>query len=168
MKIILRKDFETLGYVGDIKEVKDGYARNYLIPQGIAYIANQSNLKTFEEVKRQQSRKTLKEVEDAKKFASKIEKEVIKISVKTGGEDKVFGSVTSQIIFDELSNRGFSTLDKRKIQLSEPIKSLGEHIVEIKLHKEVTANLKIQVVKEELKEDSKTSSDTSEKKTDKK
>ena len=77
MKIILRKDFETLGYAGDIKEVKDGYARNYLIPQGIAYIANQSNLKTFEEVKRQQSRKTLKEVEDAKKFASKIEKEVI-------------------------------------------------------------------------------------------
>ena len=168
MKIILRKDFETLGNAGDIKDVKDGYARNYLIPQGIAYVANQSNLKTFEEVKRQQSRKTLKEVEDAKKFASKIEKEVIKISVKTGGEDKVFGSVTSQIIFDELGKRGFSSLDKRKIHLSEPIKSLGEHIVDIKLNKEVTANLKIQVVKEELKEGSKTSSDISEKKTDKK
>jgi len=72
MKIILRKDFETLGYAGDIKEVKEGYARNYLIPNGIAYIANKSNLKTFEEINRQQSRKTSKEIDASKKNCFEI------------------------------------------------------------------------------------------------
>ena len=168
MKIILRKDFETLGHAGDLKEVKNGYARNYLIPNGIAYIANKSNLKTFEEVKRQQSRKTNKEIDAAKKIASKLEAEVMNISVKTGEEDKVFGSVTSQMIYDSLSEKGFDTVEKRKIILNEPIKTIGEHLVDIKLHKEVSAKLKVNVVKEDTQELSKESSKTSEEKSDSK
>lgn len=162
MKIILRKDFETLGYAGDIKEVKDGYARNYLIPNGIASIANKSNLKTFEEVKRQQSRKTNKEIDAAKKIASKLEEEVVNITVKTGEEDKVFGSVTSQMIFDNLTERGFDTVEKRKIILNEPIKTIGEHLVDIKLHKEVSAKLKVNVIKEDSQEPPEESSETTE------
>ena len=168
MKIILRKDFETLGYAGDIKEVKEGYARNYLIPNGIAYIANKSNLKTFEEINRQQSRKTSKEIDAAKKIASKLEEEVVNISVKTGEEDKVFGSVTSQMIYDSLSGKGFDTIEKRKIILNDPIKTIGEHLVDIKLHKEVSAKLKVNVVKEDLQESSKESSKTTEEKSDSK
>jgi len=148
MKIILRKDFEHLGNAGDIKEVKNGYARNFLIPQGIAYNATPSNIRAFEEVKKQQSRKINLEIDGAKKTADKLENVGITIHVKTGEEDKVFGSVTSQMILESLEKRGFADLEKRKILLKEPIKILGEHIVEIKLHSTVIAKLKVNVVKE--------------------
>ena len=90
------------------------------------------------------------------------------ISVKTGEEDKVFGSVTSQMIYDSLSEKGFDTVEKRKIILNEPIKTIGEHLVDIKLHKEVSAKLKVNVTKEETQESPKESSETSEEKSDKK
>jgi large subunit ribosomal protein L9 len=152
MKIILRKDFEHLGNAGDIKEVKNGYARNFLIPQGIAYNATPSNIKAFEEVKKQQSRKINLEIDGAKKTAEKLEKVGITIHVKTGEEDKVFGSVTSQMIMENLEQKGFSDIEKRKILMKEPIKTLGEHIVEIKLHTTVIAKLKVNVVKEVVEE----------------
>ena len=142
MKIILTKDFENLGSAGDIKEVKNGYARNFLIPKGIASIASSSNIKTFEEIKRQQ------EIDNAKKVSGKIDEFTLTIKVKTGEEDKVFGSVTSQIIHDRLVENGFDSIEKRRIILKEPIKTLGEHIVEIKLHTTVFAKLKVNVVKE--------------------
>jgi len=104
----------------------------------------------------------------AKKIASKLEEEVVNISVKTGEEDKVFGSVTSQMIYDSLSGKGFDTIEKRKIILNDPIKTIGEHLVDIKLHKEVSAKLKVNVVKEDLQESSKESSKTTEEKSDSK
>jgi len=148
MKIILRKDFETLGIAGEIKEVKAGYARNYLIPNGIAKAATTSNIKDFEEIRRQQSRKIQKETDNAKKVSEKLENMSLTIKMKTGEEDKVFGSVTSQIILEQLMEKGFEGIEKRKILLKEPIKTLGEHVVEVKLHANVVAKLKVDVVKE--------------------
>ena len=148
MKIILRKDFENLGSAGDIKDVKDGYARNFLIPKGIAGIASPSNLKAFEEIRKQQARKINKEIDNAKKVSGKIDNFTLTVKVKTGEEDKVFGSVTSQIIHDRLIENGFDNIEKRRILLKEPIKTLGEHIVDIKLHNTVFAKLKVNVIKE--------------------
>lgn len=148
MKVILKKDYELLGDEGQIVDVKSGYARNYLIPKGIATTASVSNLKSFEEIKKQQGRKIKKLTEDAQKMASEISKNKITIEVKTGEDDRIFGSVTSQMIFDSLVSNGFEGIEKRKIVLSEPIKSLGDHEVEIKLQHSVVAKIIVSVVNE--------------------
>jgi len=148
MKIILKKDYDLLGDAGQVMEVKDGYARNFLIPNGIATSATSSNIKHFDETKRQQGRKMLKLINDAKTLAGEIEKHAIKITVRTGEDNKVFGSVTSQMIADELTKLGFAELDRRKIHLAEPIKTLGDHEVDIRLMKDVIAKIKVHVGKE--------------------
>jgi len=148
MKIILKKDYDLLGDAGQVMEVKDGYARNFLIPNGIATSATSSNIKHFDETKRQQGRKMLKLINDAKTLASEIEKHKINITVRTGEDNKVFGSVTSQMIADELTKLGFAELDRRKIHLTEPIKTLGDHEVDIRLMKDVVAKIKVHVGKE--------------------
>lgn len=148
MKIILKKDYDLLGDAGQVMEVKAGYARNFLIPNGIATTATPSNVKNFEETRRQQGRKMLKLIDDSKKLASEIEKHSINITVRTGEDNKVFGSVTSQMIADELTKLGFAELDRRKIQLAEPIKTLGNHSVDIRLMKDVIAKVKVHVGKE--------------------
>jgi large subunit ribosomal protein L9 len=148
MKIILKKDYDLLGDAGQVMEVKDGYARNFLIPNGIATSATSSNIKHFDETKRQQGRKMLKLINDAKTLAAEIEKHAIKITVRTGEDNKVFGSVTSQMIADELTKLGFAELDRRKIHLAEPIKTLGDHEVDIRLMKDVVAKIKVHVGKE--------------------
>jgi len=149
MKIILKKDFNLLGNAGDIKEVKNGYARNYLIPHGIATIASSSNLKSFEEIKKQKSRKVHKETEDAKIIASGLEANPVTIFVKTAEEGKIYGSVTPQMVHDILITKGYDKIDRRKITIPEHIKSTGEYIAEIKLHTNVTAKLKLLVEKEQ-------------------
>ena len=148
MKIILKKDYDLLGDAGQVMEVKAGYARNFLIPNGIATSATASNIKAVEETRRQQGRKMLKMIDDAKKLASEIEKHTVTIEVKTGEDNKVFGSVTSQMIADALTGLGFAELDRRKIQLSEPIKTLGAHTVDIRLMKDVIAKLNVKVSRE--------------------
>jgi large subunit ribosomal protein L9 len=148
MKIILRKDHELLGDEGQIVEVKVGYARNYLIPNGYAVTASESNLKSYEEIKRQKSRKINQEKETAKKTASQLDNFSIEIPVKTGEDDKVYGSVTSQVIFDMLTEKGFTEIEKRKILLPEPIKTLGDHAVEIKLKHGITAKVNVKVISE--------------------
>lgn len=148
MKIILKKDYDLLGDAGQVMEVKDGYARNFLIPNGIATAATSSNIKHFDETKRQQGRKMLKLINDAKTLAGEIEKHKINITVRTGEDNKVFGSVTSQMIADELTKLGFAELDRRKIHLTEPIKTLGDHEVDIRLMKDVVAKIKVHVGKE--------------------
>lgn len=149
MKIILKQDFEILGNAGEIKEVKDGYARNFLIPRGIALHATASNIKHFEDIRKQQTRKTQRETEKAKKTLDQLEKVKIEIKAKVGEEDKLFGSVTTQMIYDRLVELGFEGLDKKKIMLHEHIKTVGEHPVEIKLYTGVVAKLMI-TVKNEL------------------
>ncbi len=147
MKIILRQDHERLGKFGDIVEVKDGYARNYLIPKNIAYPAKPNFIKIIEEEKKHKQFKLLKAKRQAEELAKKLENVSITISVSVGEEDKMFGSVTSQDIGKALEEQGIE-IDRRKIVLEEPIKELGIYSVPIKLHPEVEAKIKVWVVKE--------------------
>ena len=147
MKVILRKNFDQLGNVGEVVSVKDGYARNYLIPRGIAYQATAGNIRSLEEEKKQILKREAKELEAAQNLASELEKVSITIPVKVGEEEKIFGSVTSQMITDALHEKGFD-VDKRKVEITEPIKSLGIYSVSVKLHANVTAAVKTWVVRE--------------------
>ncbi len=147
MEIILRQDFERLGKTGDIVKVKDGYARNYLIPKGIAYIATKENKKRLENDLKVKMWRHEKEKRAAEELAKKLESISCTIPVQVGEEDKLFGSVTSQNIADVLKAQGVE-IDRRKIQLDEPIKSLGIYSVPVKLHPEVEATIKVWVVKE--------------------
>jgi large subunit ribosomal protein L9 len=147
MKVILRKNFNTLGKVGDLIDVKNGYARNYLIPRQIAYIASKGNISALEEEKIQITKKEAKELEHSQKLASELEKVSVTIPVKVGEEDKIFGSVTTQMIADSLKEKGYE-IDKRKIEIDEPIKSLGIYSVNVKLHHDVNTVVKTWVVRE--------------------
>lgn len=148
MKIILKEDHGVLGSAGDVVEVKGGYARNYLIPRGIGRVANASNIKSMEELRRQQHKKINKEVEDAKQLAGDLEKVTLELTVKTGEDNKVFGSITSQNITDALHEKGFANIDKRKILLAHPIREIGEFPVKIKVYGEVMAEITVKVDKE--------------------
>lgn len=147
MKIILRKNYEQLGSVGQIVDVKDGFARNFLIPRQIAYAATPGNVKAFEEEKVLIEKREAKELEAAQKLSSELENVSITIPVKVGEEDKIFGTVTTQMIADALKEKGFE-VDKRKIEIPEPIKSLGIYTVTIKLHPSVVTSVKTWVVRE--------------------
>lgn len=152
MKIILKQDHDILGAAGEIKEVKDGYARNYLIPRGIALAVTPSNLRTFEEIKKQKSRKIQKEIEEAKKLSYDLSNTTLNVFVKTSEDDKIYGSVTAQMIYNMLKEKGYENIERKKILLHEHIKTLGEHLVDIKLHTDVVAKLKVVVEKEKVEE----------------
>ncbi len=147
MEIILRQDYQGLGKTGDVVKVKDGYARNFLIPKGIAYIATKENKKRLENELKVKSWRVEKEKLAAEELAKKLANVSCTIPVQVGEEDKLFGSVTSQNIAEALAAQGIE-VDRRKIQLDEPIKSLGIYSVPIKLHPEVEATVKVWVVKE--------------------
>ena len=147
MKIILRQDHEKLGKIGEVVEVKDGYARNFLIPRKVGYIATAGNLRALEEEKKQQVTHQQKELRQAQKVATELEKISITLPMKVGEDDKLFGSVTSQMIADALKEKGF-VLDKRLIELDESIKALGIYTVPVKLYTGVEGKLKVWVVRE--------------------
>jgi large subunit ribosomal protein L9 len=147
VKVILRQNFEQLGQLGDVVEVKEGYARNYLIPKKIAYPATEGYLKTLEEEKKQLARRQQKEVRTAEKLATDLEKVSLTIPMKVGEEDKLFGAVTPQMVAEHLAEKGFE-VDKRKIELGDQIKALGVYSVDVKLHSNVVAKVKVWVVKE--------------------
>ncbi|MBI9073154.1 MAG: 50S ribosomal protein L9 [Melioribacteraceae bacterium] len=147
MKVILRKDFDQLGKIGEIVEVKDGYALNFLLPRNIAYAALKGNIRALEEEKKQMSKKQAKELDDAKVFSSELEKVSVTIPVKVGEEDKIFGTVTSQMISDALKEKGYD-VDKRKIEIPEAIKALGIYSVNVKLHSDVISVVKTWVVRD--------------------
>ncbi len=147
MKVILRKNYTNLGKVGDLVDVKDGFARNYLLPKQIAYAATKGNISALEEEKKQIAKAEAKHLEKAKNMAAELQKLSITIPVKVGEEDKVFGSVTTQMIADALKEKNYD-IDKRKIVINEPIKSLGIYDVNVKLHSEINAVVKTWVVRE--------------------
>lgn len=147
MKVILRKDVETLGKVGDLITVKDGYARNYLIPRSIAYVASDSNVKALDEEKKQQVRRVEKEKKSSEVLAGNLEKTSVTIKMKVGEDDKLFGSVTSQMIADALKEKGIE-LDKRQIELEDTLKSLGIFDVNVKLPGSVSGKVKVWIVRE--------------------
>ena len=148
MKVILTTEIDALGLEGDRVNVARGYARNYLIPKGFALEANTQNIKMMEMQKKKIDERRLKAKEGAEKVRDLISEKVITISQKAGGEDKLYGSVTTMDIADALEKTGI-TIDRRKIVLDKPIKSLGEYDVTIKLHPKVTGNLKVVVTAEE-------------------
>ena len=147
MKVILRKDFESLGHIGDLIEVKEGYARNFLIPRKIVYTALAGNLKALKEEKQNLARKSEHELKAAEILAAELEKVSVTIPVQVGEEDKIFGSVTNQMISDALSEKDYK-IDKRKIEIEESIKTLGIYSVNIKLHTNISSKIKVWVVRE--------------------
>ena len=147
MKVILRKDAQKLGKTGDVVAVKNGYARNYLIPRGMVYEANQGNLRQLEEEKKQQSKRSDKDHKISEALAAQLEKVSITIKMKVGEEDKLFGSVTSQMIAEALLEKGI-TIDKRQIELEDALKTLGIFDVHVKLAGGVMGKVKVWIVKE--------------------
>ncbi|MCH8957446.1 50S ribosomal protein L9 [candidate division KSB1 bacterium] len=147
MKIILKEDFESLGKVGEVVEVKAGFARNFLIPKQVALQATPQNLRVIEQEKARNKIKLSKDKREAVVLAEQLKKVSLTANVQVGEEDKIFGAVTSQNISELLSAKGFE-IDKRKIQLEDPLKALGVFEVPIKLHTEVEAKIKVWVVKE--------------------
>ena len=148
MKVILRKDLDSLGMEGDMVKVANGYARNYLIPKGFALEANQQNIKFMATQKKKIEIRRLKAKEDAEKIKEQISQMILTISQKVGEEDKLYGSVTSMDIAAQMEKEGV-TIDRRKITLDKPIKSLGEYDVPIKLFPGVTGSVKVVVKSEE-------------------
>lgn len=144
MKIVLLNDFDKLGVTGDVVVVKDGYARNYLIPGGLALKADPRNLKMLEAQKRIAEAKVLREVKTHKAMAARLTKTELIARVQVGEEDRIFGAVTSANIAEMLAEKGVE-IDRRIINLPEPIKALGVYNVPVRLHKDVTAFVKVRV-----------------------
>jgi len=147
MKVILREDIKTLGKIGQIVDVADGYARNYLVPRGLAVEANTKNIRSLEHEKKIIQGKAKKLKDSAQDFASKISSMALTIKAKAGEEGKLFGSVTTMDIAEALKNEGLD-VDKKKILLEEPIRRLGSYSVNIKIHHEISAQLNVQVIEE--------------------
>jgi len=147
MEVILKQDMPGLGYKYDTVKVKPGYGRNYLIPRGIAILANNSNRKMIDENIRQAAHKAEKLKNDALEIAEKIEALAIEIGAKTGESGKIFGAVTTLQISDALTANGFD-VDRRRISFNGEIKTVGDYEASVELHKEVKANLKFKVVAE--------------------
>jgi len=148
MKVLLLDNIENIGKRGEVKEVKNGLARNFLLPKKLALRATEHNIRTWESRLNSLKLKDAKIVEDAQAIADTLNAVAVSIAVKAGEEDKLFGSVTTKHIADSLKEKGFE-IDRKTILLSEPIKTLGSFDVPIKLHPEVTAQIKVDVVKEE-------------------
>ena len=147
MKIILRADVENLGHLGDVVTVKAGYGRNYLLPQGLAMPASPANLKVFElERKKLQSKMDALRA-SAADMASRLDGYVVRIEMRVGENDKLYGSVTNSLIGDSLRAAGMD-VDRRRILLDTPIRTVGEHPVRVRLHADVTATLTVLVVPE--------------------
>ena len=146
MKVILIKDVPTLGAIGDEIQVKDGYARNFLLPKKIAIESNTGALRVIAQKKKQKEREEKKLKEECSVLAEKIKNISCTIGMEAGEEEKLFGSVTGEMIAEALKAEGLE-IDKKKISLDEPIKALGVYNIEIKLHPEVKAQARIWVVK---------------------
>lgn len=145
MEVILKKDFITLGYEGDICKVKDGYARNYLIPRNIAVIKNAGNLKTLAQMQKSLEKKRAKRKMEAEILKGKIVDISVMIPVKVAENGKLYGSVSPQNIVDALKEKEID-INKKEVHMDKHIKELGEYEIEIKLYHSVNANIKINVV----------------------
>jgi large subunit ribosomal protein L9 len=148
MKIILKQDHEKLGKTGDIVNVKDGFAMNFLIPNGVAMKATESNMKVLEEIKKLQAKKLEKEIEEAQKLAGELSGVQLEIKAKAADEIKLFGSVTNGTIAEALIHKGFK-IDKKNILLEEPIKEIGQRTVDIKLAGNVMAQINVSVIRDD-------------------
>ncbi len=147
MKVIFLKDVKGQGKAGEVKNVADGYARNHLIPNKLAVEATKSNLKKLEAKQRSEKKKALEEKQQAEQLKEKLEKLEVKLTAKAGENGRLFGAVTNKQIADALKKQNIS-IDRRKIELDEPIRSLGSTKVPVKIHPDVTAVIHVHVVEE--------------------
>jgi large subunit ribosomal protein L9 len=149
VKVILQKDVKNLGKKGDVLEVAEGYGRNFLLPRGLAVEANAGNLRQIEQQKKAEAAKNTRELKQAQAVAEKLSGKGLTIRARVGGAGKLFGSITSQELADQLKEQLAVDIDKRKIDLKEPIKSLGSYSVTARIHPEVHVTFKVEVVPEE-------------------
>lgn len=151
MKVILREDVEHLGTAGEVVNVRNGYARNYLLPRSFAVPATANNIEAFEHERRLMEAKRAKRRKEADTLKAKLERVSCSIAKKVGDQDKLFGSVTTQDIEKAFAAEGFQ-IDKKDILLEEPIKALGVYSVPVRIFDDVVANTKVWVVREDSKE----------------
>ena len=149
MEVILTEDVAKLGSRGDVVKVAEGFGRNYLLPHKLAIEASKGNKAVIEQMKAATVRRSAKEKTSAEALAQQFDGVSVSFQRRSGEADQLFGSVTSGDIVDALAKKGFD-IDRRKIQLHEPLKTVGEFMIPIKLHKEVTTHLKVVVEKEEV------------------
>lgn len=147
MKVILHEDLDNLGERGAIVNVSSGYARNYLLPKRLAKPATPGNIRALEQQKKSWEAREFAEIEQAREFAARLGEVELVIAKKAGESDTLYGSVTNAEIAELLHRRGFE-IDRRKIQIHDPIKALGEFAVPVKLHRQVTGEVKLKVVAE--------------------
>jgi large subunit ribosomal protein L9 len=147
MQVILRDRIENLGNAGDVVEVKPGYGRNYLIPKGLAYEATQANVRRMDAERAAQARRDTETLSEARERAKAIEGVSLTFNARAGQEGKLFGSITSADIADKLAEQGV-TIDRRMIELEEPIKALGVTSVPVRLHPQVRPEIKVWVIAE--------------------
>ena len=145
MEVILKEDVANLGHRGDVVKVADGYGRNFLLPRKLALQATLANKAVIEQMKAAAARRSATEKALAEELVTKLEPVALVFTRKSGENGQLFGSVTSSDIAGELENKGFE-IDRRKIQMAEPLKALGSYEVAVKLHREVTAHVKVNVV----------------------
>lgn len=148
MKVIFLKDVKGQGKKGDIKDVSEGYARNFLLPRGLANPASEGNVKQLKQQKKAESNRKDQERENAKQKAADLEEITVAIRAKSGSGGRLFGSITSKQVADELKKQHKIVVDKRKMELNDPIRTLGVTEIPIKLHPEVSAKIRVQVSEE--------------------
>jgi large subunit ribosomal protein L9 len=148
MEVILLKDMDKLGYKHDVVSVKNGFGRNYLIPQGVAVIANPTNRKKLEAILAEEDAKEAARLEDYQEIADKLSGVVLKIGVKAGTSGKIFGSVTNVQIAQALAEEYNVDIHRKKIELPDEIKTVGKYTAILNLHKEVTANVDFELIEE--------------------
>jgi len=147
MEVILKEDVPKLGHRGDVVKVAEGYGRNYLLPRNLAIEATQGNKAVIEQMKQSAVRRSAIEKADSEALAKQLDAVTLNFQRKAGEKDHLFGSVTSSDIAEALDQKGFN-IDRRKIQLHEPLKSIGEFDVPVRLHRDVTSRVKVVVAKE--------------------
>jgi large subunit ribosomal protein L9 len=152
MEVILKEDVQKLGSRGDVVKVADGYGRNYLLPRKLAIEATKANRAVIEQMKAAAVRRSAREKADAEALSTQFNNLSLSFQRRSGEHDQLFGSVTSSDIASEMQKKGFG-VDRRKIQLHEPLKSLGEFTIPVKLHKDVTAHVRVVIEKEATEEE---------------
>lgn len=151
MEVILKEDVDNLGHRGDVVKVAQGYGRNFLLPKKLAIEATAGNKAVIEQMKNASVRRSAREKSEAELLLQQLDQVSLQFTRKTGDNDHLFGSVTGADIAHQLEAKGFS-IDRRKVHLEEPLKALGEFLIPIRLHREVTAHVKVTVSKEERTE----------------
>ena len=148
MKVILQVDVIKIGNKGDVVEVAEGYGRNYLLPRGLAVEANPGNLRQVAEVKKAESSKVDRELKEAEKIGSTLQDKIVNVSAKVGEGGRLFGSITTQDIAEQLRRQLSVEIDKRKIDVKEPIKTMGSHPVTVKVHPKIHVSVTVEVTPE--------------------